>query len=54
MIVEENVKMGVANVCKSDTVQAAWADPNKKLFVHGWVYEIEKGTIKDLGISQGS
>lgn len=56
-LVEENVKVQVANLCKSDTVLAAWNASGEKqiqpLWVHGWVYEIETGMLRDLGISQG-
>jgi len=57
ILVEENVKAQVKNLCNSDTVLSAWAVANgrrsKPLWVHGWVYEIENGTLKDLGISKG-
>lgn len=55
LLVEENVKMQVENVCKSPAIVSAWArgDSGKKVWVHGWVYEIENGTLRDLGISKG-
>jgi len=56
ILVEENVKAQVKNICKSDTVLSAWSTANgksKPLWVHGWVYEIEKGVLRDLEISQG-
>lgn len=49
-LVEENVKAQVANVIKTDTVQNAWKN-GKDVTVHGWVFEIEHGKIRDLGIS---
>jgi len=52
IIVEENVKMQVANVITTDTIQKAWAS-GKPVHVHGWVYHVEEGRIKDLQISQG-
>ncbi|KAH9919353.1 carbonic anhydrase [Amylocystis lapponica] len=51
-IVEANVRAQVANVVRTDTVQRAWAN-GKNIWVHGWVYEIEKGKIRDMGISVG-
>lgn len=57
VLVEENVKVQVENLSKSDTVLSAWSAANGKriqpLWIHGWVYEIEKGTLRDLGISKG-
>jgi carbonic anhydrase len=53
MLVEDNVKVQVENICKSGTVTSAWNVERKPLWVHGWVYEIENGTLKDLGISKG-
>lgn len=46
-LVELNVLHQVMNVCHTTIVQNAWAD-NKKLCVHGWVYDISTGLIKDL------
>ena len=51
-LVVENVHAQVANVVKSDIIQKAWAN-GKDVWVHGWVYEIEKGGLVDLGISAG-
>jgi carbonic anhydrase len=51
------VKAQVGNVCKSSAVTAAWAangTTGKPLWVHGWVFEIENGKLRDLGVSQGS
>lgn len=35
---------------KTDTIQNAWKN-GKDVTVHGWVFEIEHGKIRDLGIS---
>jgi carbonic anhydrase len=48
-LVDENVKMGVENLKKIDVIQNAWA-AGKKLYVHGWVYELETGHLHDLNI----
>ena len=57
ILVEENVKVQVENICKSPIIQAAWKNgksPKGKLVhVHGWVYDLKKGKLKDLGITQG-
>ena len=46
-LVELNVLYQVMNVCHTTIVQNAWAN-NKKLSVHGWVYDISTGLLKDL------
>ena len=49
-LVELNVIEGVSNLTKTSIVQNRWAN-GKKLGVHGWVYSLETGLIKDLGVS---
>ena len=46
-VVELNVLQQVKNVCHTTIVQGAWAK-KQKLFVHGWVYDLESGLLKDL------
>ncbi|KAJ7444925.1 carbonic anhydrase [Mycena latifolia] len=56
LIVEENVKMQVENLCKAQTVVDAWAHKSKQgkeIWVHGWVYDLAKGELRDLGVSRG-
>ena len=54
ILVEENVKAQVQNVCKAPPVAAAWAGAMpKSLWVHGWVFEMENGRLRDLGVSKG-
>ena len=54
---EENVKAQVRNVLESDVVKAAWSKDRevrgsaKLVGVHGWVYELDRGRVKDLGVS---
>ena len=56
-LVDANVRAQVQNVLESAPVRAAWAhDPAvrggaKLVGVHGWVYDIEHGRIRDLGVS---
>ena len=50
MLCELNVIEQVANVCHTTILQHAWK-AGKKLTVHGWIYGIKDGIIKDLGIS---
>ena len=49
-LVELNVIEQVANVCKSSIVQEAWAKGELPQ-VHGWVYEIKDGLIRDLNVN---
>ena len=46
---ELNVIEQVLNVSRTTIVQAAW-DRGQKLAVHGWIYGIEDGLLRDLGI----
>ena len=56
-LVEANVKAQVENVLQTDVVKNAWSEDAsvrggaKLLGVHGWVYEIERGRVRDLGVS---
>ncbi|HEY4999299.1 MAG TPA: carbonate dehydratase, partial [Usitatibacter sp.] len=45
---ELNVIEQVANVCQTTIVQDAW-DRGQALSVHGWVYGLKDGLIRDLG-----
>ncbi|KAG9077906.1 hypothetical protein FS749_010165, partial [Ceratobasidium sp. UAMH 11750] len=49
-LVDANVRKQVENVVDTDVIQRAWA-AGKKVYVHGWVYVIETGTIKDLKVT---
>ena len=49
---EVNVLEQVANLCSSVIVQDAWAR-GQKLSVHGWIYGIKDGHLRDLGITVG-
>ncbi|MDN3507321.1 MAG: carbonate dehydratase [Simkaniaceae bacterium] len=46
-LVELNVLHQVMNVCHTTIVQNAWGT-GKKLSVHGWVYDLGTGLLKDL------
>ena len=47
---ELNVLEQVANVCHTSIVQHAW-QTGQELAVHGWIYNIEDGLLKDLQVS---
>ena len=55
-VVIENVKVQVENLANTETIRKAWTHgtPKKqKVFIHGWVYDLGTGLLKDLGISRG-
>jgi len=47
---ELNVIEQVKNVAQTTVVQAAWRR-GQELAVHGWVYGLEDGLLRDLGVS---
>ena len=48
--VELNVKEQVLDLAKTSIVQAAW-ERKQELHIHGWVYGVGSGIIKDLNVS---
>ncbi|MEO7399649.1 MAG: carbonic anhydrase [Polaromonas sp.] len=51
MLCELNVIEQVANTCRSTVVQSAGRH-GQALAVHGWIYGLAVGRIRDLGVSQ--
>lgn len=49
LLCEKNVIEQVTNVCNTSIVQKAWR-AGKSLSVHGWMYSIEDGILKDMGV----
>jgi len=47
LLCELNVKEQVINICNTTIVQNAWKQ-GRDLSVHGWIYSIENGILKDL------
>ena len=47
---EVNVKEQVRNVCHTTIVQGAWRR-GQELSVHGWVYGLSNGLLKDLDVT---
>jgi len=47
-LTELNVIEQVRNLAKTTIVQAAWAE--RELHLHGWVYGLDSGFIKDLAV----
>jgi carbonic anhydrase len=50
LLCELNVIEQVANVCHTTIVQNAWK-AEQTLTVHGWIYSIEDGILKDLNVN---
>ncbi len=50
LLCELNVVEQVKNVCNTAIVQYAWKN-GVDLSVHGWIYSIKNGVIKDLNVS---
>ncbi len=46
---ELNVAAQVANVCQTTIVQDAWRR-GQQLTVHGWIYDLSDGLLRDLGL----
>jgi len=51
-LVEENVKMQIANLENTETIKKAWSQ-NGGPTIHGWVYDLKAGQLRDLHISKG-
>lgn len=49
ILCELNVIEQVINVCYTTIVQDAWSR-NQELSIHGWIYGIEDGILKDLDV----
>jgi carbonic anhydrase len=49
LLCELNVAEQVANICHTTIVQKAWRE-GRELAVHGWIYSIENGILKDLDL----
>ncbi len=48
-LAELNVKAQVANVCHTTIVQDAW-NRGQSLAVHGWIFALGDGLLRDLGL----
>jgi carbonic anhydrase len=47
---ELNVLEQVVNVCQTTVVQNAW-ERGQELTIHGWIYGIRDGLLRDLGVA---
>ncbi|KAK0228628.1 carbonic anhydrase [Armillaria fumosa] len=56
ILIEENVKMQVDNLSQTPAITNAWKNKNgkgKDVYIHGWVFDLASGRLKDLRVSQG-
>ncbi|KAF8623459.1 hypothetical protein AX15_006243 [Amanita polypyramis BW_CC] len=53
VVVIENVKRQVENLCQTSTIRNAWAK-GKSVVVHGWVHDLSTGLLRDLNISRSA
>ncbi|MCP4049784.1 MAG: carbonic anhydrase [bacterium] len=49
LLSEINVLKQVENIYKTEAVQKAYRS-GQELYIHGWIYDLKTGTIKDLNI----
>lgn len=49
LLCELNVIEQVSNICHTTIVQNAWKS-GQQLAVHGWIYRVEDGILKDLNV----
>ena len=49
---ELNVAAQVRGVARSEVVEIAW-ERGADLAVHGWIYDLEDGLLRDLDVSVG-
>ena len=49
LLCELNVMEQVSNICHTTIIQKAW-QAGQELAVHGWIYNIEDGILRDLNV----
>jgi carbonic anhydrase len=49
LLCELNVREQVFNVCHTTIIQNAWS-AGRSLAVHGWIYQLHTGLLRDLGV----
>lgn len=53
LLTEENVKLQVKNVVSTFPKKAAVGNEvEQSVWVHGWVYELDDGRLRDLGVTE--
>jgi carbonic anhydrase len=46
---ELNVRQQVRSLCRTSAIQQAW-ERGQAVDVHGWIYGVEDGLLRDLGV----
>ncbi|GBB85570.1 hypothetical protein RclHR1_12070001 [Rhizophagus clarus] len=52
-LVEVNVSNQVSKIASNEVVQEAWKDKERKLAIHGWVFNMENGYLEDISVTIG-
>jgi carbonic anhydrase len=52
LLCELNVELQVRRVAATPIIQAAWQEGHS-VRIHGWIYGLKNGLIRDLGVTQG-
>lgn len=56
-LIEQNVKRQVDNIAKTEAMKTVWLNEMKglgrKVRVHGWIYDLSTGLLKDLDVTRG-
>jgi carbonic anhydrase len=47
VLTEENVKLQLSNLARSETLLQAG-----DVWIHGWIYDLAQGLLKDLNVSE--
>lgn len=50
-MMEASVKEQVKNLARSNTVQEVWNGFERDVYIHGMVYELRTGLLRDLGVT---
>ncbi len=53
LLCELNVEAQVARIARTPVVKAAWVE-GRPLQVHGWIYGLKDGLVRDLGVTHDS
>ncbi|KAI0319581.1 carbonic anhydrase [Amylostereum chailletii] len=55
MLVQANIVKQVENLCLADPVRNVWEGrvAERRVWVHGLLYEVESGMLRDLGVTRG-
>ncbi|PPQ71994.1 hypothetical protein CVT24_008264 [Panaeolus cyanescens] len=52
-LIDENVKAQVDALARTATVLNVWGDARRDFWIHGWVYDLSTGRLRDLNVSKG-